>query len=100
MGEGRLSARSENRKEVVVILLLDVAAVPALIVAVTTVAGGCRGQSAFLTTPHPHGGKGILAHRLCNALEQGKGSAGVVFPDLSPLCFSSPSKTAQIQILL
>lgn len=42
-------------------LLLDVVAVPALIVAVTTAAGGCRGQSAFLTTPHPQESKGMLA---------------------------------------
>lgn len=54
MGEGRVSARSENRKKVVVTLLLDMAAVPALIGAVTTVAGGYRGQSVFLTTPRPH----------------------------------------------
>lgn len=33
-------------------------------------------------------------------MEQGKGSAGAVLPDLSPQCCSSPSQTTQIQILL
>ena len=43
------------------IRLLDVAAVPALRMAVTTVVGGCRSHSAFPVTLCPHGGKGILS---------------------------------------
>ena len=69
------------------ILLLAVAAALAPTVAVTKV-------SAFNHSPATQG-QMDRTHRLCNAVEQGRGSAGAVFP-----CFSSLSKTAQIQILL